>query len=93
MTSDNRSPLLLIRASVYGRPDGLASAANQVFRRLDAVICQFRFDPILKVHLVPDFQEAIRSRFPGYQPGGGAVMLELTEGHLVGSEKRRLLSP
>lgn len=60
----------------------LPDAAHKVFERnpLDAVICQLRFDPILKVHdHVPDFQDAIRSRFPGYQESEG-ILLELTEG-------------
>jgi len=48
---------------------------------LVAVICQLRFDPILKVHdRVPDLQDAIRSRFPGYEESEG-LLLEVNEGH------------
>lgn len=60
----------------------LPDAEHKIFERnpLDAVICQLRFDTILKVHdRVPDFQDAIRSRFPGYQESEG-IMFELTEG-------------
>lgn len=43
---------------------------HQTFARnpLDTVVCQLRFHPILKVPArVPDFQDAIRGRFPQFQ--------------------------
>lgn len=60
----------------------LPTTEHQTFDRnpLVAVICQLRFDPILKVHEgVPDLQDKIRARFPGYQEAEG-VFIELTDG-------------
>lgn len=60
----------------------LPEAELRVFRRntLEAVICQLRFAPILKVHdNVAEFQDRVRERFPGYQESEG-ILLELAGG-------------
>lgn len=60
----------------------LPPADLQTFRRnpLRAVIWQLRFAPILKVNLgVPEFQDQVRGRFPGYQESSG-IHLELAGG-------------
>src|SRR5262249_19534373 len=42
---------------------------------LQAVICQLRFDPILKMEgRVADFQDRIRVRFPGYEEIDGQLV-------------------
>ncbi len=41
---------------------------------LEAVVCQISFEPILRVHAgVPEFQERVRGRFPGYEEVEGTV--------------------
>lgn len=48
----------------------LPAAQHRTFNRnaLDVVVVQLRFEPVLKIEsFVPDFQEAIRARFPRYE--------------------------
>lgn len=41
---------------------------------LEVVVCQISFEPILKVHAgVPEFQDRVRDRFPGYEEAEGIV--------------------
>jgi uncharacterized protein (TIGR04255 family) len=55
----------------------LPDCAHRTFGRntLEVVICQLRFDPILKVHsAVPDFQDLVRKRFPRYEERRGEIV-------------------
>lgn len=55
----------------------LPDCEHRTFTRnpLEVVICQLRFDPVLKVHAgVADFQERVRHRFPRYEDRQGQLV-------------------